>query len=288
MTGSGGPAGDPWRADEPGPDDAGFDDYLRWADPARLDRDGYRVALQAFDAAWEAALDGRGDGAALRDAAAGIDVRPALRHDARRAAPAPACPDDALLANIAEDQVPDVSVLARDAVLGPWADRPVPLALRTLAAALLAGAPLLEPEVSAIDRWCKVRPRPDPADRAAVRAWDQAPAMLYAVEGGALRPLLPLSPGFSPAGVVAGVPVAPAVVGRAVLTADGWALASALPLAQVPPVPPILSRLWLERAWMQRRERRTTWEDALRRRPWVVYRAVIAQVWLAERGEGGG
>jgi hypothetical protein len=104
-------------------------------------------------------------------------------------------------------------------------------------------------------------------DRALVRSARviaEAPPCLW-LDG---RPLLPLSPSWSPdAG-----PPGP-VVGRAYRVGDGWGWACVRALPRAPDPGVVLRRMTLELWRLRLHDRRVTFEDVLRERSTVVYRA---------------
>lgn len=186
----------------------------------------------------------------------GLDLRP--HHDGRRLLPAEVALPDELLADIVEDEVPDAAMLA-ERITGDAMRRPT---VGVMAA--LAWLETIGPRRRAVDAWIE-----DEVDRALVLAAnrvDRAPPCLY-VDG---VPQLPLSPRMTPPGGPPGVYVA-----RAYRLGEGWAFSSRVDLPAVPPLEPYLRRITVEGWRLRMRERRSTWEDVLRQRSEVVYRAAF-------------
>ncbi len=252
---------DPYAGDE------ALDDPLPGEDDAR------------FRSAYRAALDGRGTFAAVRAAAEAVGVGGPVRHDRRRPWPGSAVVSDAEIVDLAENWVPDLGLLAPDRVLGPWADEPLKPELRLLAGAVMAFAPIMAPRSRPVGRAMRSRPRPTVGVRSGMKSALRAPVMLWERRGDRLAPLLPLPAAWVPDGPVAGLPRTPAVICRAALGPDGWWAACALPLPAPPPGRVIRARLLAEYWRWRRHEPRLTWEDLLRDRGEVGYRAVCEWMW---------
>lgn len=218
----------------------------------------YTAAEHAFHERAVAVLQGdlTWTDAELHRLAAFLRVSHPLLHDRRPSRVAETLVPDEALADAAEDLVPDLALLA-ERVTGD--DRP----LGTVAAAVLLFLPLFPDGKRPIDWWTSEE-HDRPLARAA-RVIDEAPPCVWA-DG---RPLLPLAPRRTPEG-----PVPPGVfVGRAYRVGDGWAWSAVLPLPAAPAPGPLLRRLELELWRLRLTDRRATWEDLLRHRPEVVYRA---------------
>lgn len=261
---------DPWAGDEVLDDPVGSE-YR--GQPIAPDDEWDR----RFRAAYRAVLDGRAPLSAVEEPARRLGIAGPVRHDRRPATSAPRAVADGVLADIVEDLVPDIGMIAPDRVLGPWADLAVPRPIRVVAAAVMAFAPLLEPAVTAVARHTKAKPRPSVVERRAIAAIRMAPPCLWRVER--LRPLLRVAPGFVPEGPVdfAGAPFA---IARAVPVPEGVHLACALPLPHAPPPEVLERRLRLEYLRQRRHERRLTWEDLLRTRGEVLYRTACEWSYL--------
>lgn len=279
---------DPWAGDEALPVPSDYDNYLRYGPPAlsvrRLSRAAHDAVDAEFLATWRAIIGGRAPWSAIRPAAEALGVWGPVHHDRRPLDPAPEELDDRSLADHAEDWVPDIGLQSPDRVLGPWAEGSLPPRLRQAAAAIMVFSPLIYPAVSAMERYCRFKPRPPKPHRAALRVLGHAAPMLWRVEPDArLSPLLPIFRRVRPEGPVRRVPAAPAVVGRVAPGPKGWFLAAMLPLPAVPPVAPLRRRLQLELLYLRRLERRTTWEDLLRGRPELLYRELMTWAWAQVR-----
>lgn len=259
---------DPWAGDE-----------VRYA-PGDWGN-GRRYGLALDPAAWAVedrrvhgllreVVEGRrgAEDAELQAALATLCVPTALKHDTRPPRVAEVEVPDEVLADVVEDVVPDLAMTveriwgdAPDVPLGAWA------ALAFLGVAIEGRRPL--------DIWAD-----EETDRALVRAArviDACPPCLW-VDG---RPAIPFSRRWTPPVIPPGVFVA-----RAYRVGEGWAFAARVDLPAVPAVGPLLRRLRLE-LWDHRRtERRASFEDMLRARSTVPYRASV-EATLTARPDGG-
>ncbi len=202
----------------------------------------------------------------LRVLAGVLKVDAGVRHDRRP--PVHAAPrelPDSLLAEITEDFVPDAGVLVEAATAG-WSG-----ADGTVAAAVLAFTPTAVDGRRPVHCWEDEEER-DRVGVVAVRVLDASPPGVF-VDGVSL---LPRPPRWQPTGPApSGV-----VVARPWRVDDGeagrpwrWSCVQRLPAA--PDLRVLWRRLVLE-LWRARLgERRMTFEDLLRQRPEVLYRAAI-------------
>ena len=188
--------------------------------------------------------------------------------------------DDARLADIAENQLPEVGLVGPDRILGPWADEPIPHWLRVQVGAAMAFVPELDPGVPPWARAIKRRPRPVTAVRQSLRVMARSAPCLWAIDDGEATPLLPLGPVFQHAGAVRNVPPVSTVIGRLVATEAGLRLVAAIPMIRRPPSDVVVRRLRLEWLRLRRRERRLSIEDTLRERSEVLYRSCMEWLWL--------
>lgn len=250
---------------------------------------GLDVALLAradarFLDAWARLLDGEAPMDELHEAALDLGLTTPFRHDWRSPHPARRVLSDGWLGETAEDLVPDVGVHAPDRILGPWADLDLPWRVRLSAASLLVYAPLSRQAVRPAARARDAKPHLPVWVRNGLKAVFLAPPMLWRVEAdGSLSPRLPLSRTWTPEGPVLNAPRGVGdVLGRAVLSREGWWLASALPMGEVPEdLEPVLARMEVA-GWRQRRHSpRLTWEDLLRDRGEVLYRSLCEWSWHA-------
>lgn len=222
------------------------------------DDDAYFAQERAFHALHLAILGGDRPWSdpELARLGAALRVDHPLLHDRRPSRVAELVVPDEALADAAEDLVPDLGIHA-ERVTGD--DRPPDV---VVAAALLF-VPMFPDGKRPMDWWSEEEPD-RPLARSA-RVVDEAPPCLW--QDGV--PLLPLAPRRVPSGPApAGV-----YVGRAYRVGEGWAWSTVLPLPALPSVAPLRRRLELELWRLRLQDRRATWEDLLRRRPEVVYRA---------------
>lgn len=277
-------SGDPFGGDEGLPDPSTYEQYCAWVHPAALDAERFRTLDDAFLEAYFAVLSGERPWGATDALAHELVIDHPLRHDKRPARPALEPIADDVLCDLTEDWVPGLGLLAPPRVVGPWSMLDLPRRVRILCGASMAFAPVFPPSIRPMSRPCRTKPKPTTELRSALIAALRSPAMLWRpTPDGGLEPMLPLARRSRPEGVVAGVPSAPAVIGRAVALVDGgWFLSCALPLPTMPDPDVLLRRLVLEYQRLRRHDRRMTWEDLLRDRGEVVARTACEWLWVHE------
>jgi hypothetical protein len=224
-----------------------------------LDADTYLRLEQRFHSLVGEVLGGTAPFEALQPLAEDLCVAHPFTHDRRPLLPAPVALPDEVLADIMEDQVPE-SMLLVERLTGDAFARP------TIAMyAALAWVPYMDNGRRPVDAWADEEEDERPYVIAA-RTMDRAPVTVW-VDGVSM---LPLAPRFTPPEGPAGV-----FVGRAYRVADGWGWSAMVPLPAAPALEPLVRRLTLEGWQLRRRERRCSWEDILRQRPELVYRAAM-------------
>lgn len=256
--------GDPCAGDEALFEPGDFGNYQHFG-RGSLDADAYRALEQTFHDAVGAWLEGRLGFESLRPLAAALAVDHPFGHDRRPLLPAPVVLPDEVLADVAEDQVAEAAFFLERLSGDPFAPATVGLY------AAMAWVPYMDNGRRPVDAWDDEEDRDRPLVIAA-RAIERAPPCVW-VDGG---PLLPLSPRFCPPGGPAG-----AYVARAYRVGEGWAWSSRVALPAVPDREALLRRLTVEGWQIRRQERRSTWEDVLRRSPALVYRAAAEGAWRA-------
>jgi hypothetical protein len=248
--------GDPSSGDEAIFEAGRWENYRAFGGGA-LSREELAAAEREFHSIYLAILGGRAPWSALDGWPERLGVAGPWKHDRRPPLQAPAPLDDAVLAEIVEDLVPDWPV-ALERVTGDPFSRTTPPRV-----AALAFVPYCEDGRRPVDAWLA----DEEADRgpcAAVAAIDRSPVGVWA-DG---TPLVPLAPRFLPPEVPGGC-----WVGRAVSSPSGWWFSAWCPLVGPPDPVALIRRLELELYRLRLVERRSSWEDVLRRRPEVVYRA---------------
>lgn len=240
------------------------------------------AALDArFCEGYRAILDGRAGWSSLDGVVAALGLSAPLSLDRRPVTPSASSVATLTLAEMCEDYVPEVAVFAPERVLGPFAPDALPRWLFALSGAVMSFTPLLRGGVMPLSRAVIYKPKPPTVLADAIRSAVRSPPMLWSVDGAVLSPLLPLSPRLQLSGAISGIPDgAAALVGRLVPRGDGggW-LCCVLPLAVVPDPAVLLRRLMLEVWRLRRHDVRATWEDILRDRSEVLYRAVCEWCW---------
>jgi len=280
-----------WPTERPEPDCWGGDEYL-------FDRSNYEnhcaftgqaiENLEAYDQLdrrfmkrWfevvNKGLD-RADGA-LQEMAHLLGLPATPHHDKRPSKIAPIHLEALQVWEMLENGVPDVVMIALDRVLGPYADEVLHRDLHRIAVEAFAFSPTVDIGLPATKRWAQDVLRPSPEIRAAMRAFEHSPAMLWEVtEQGECTPLLPLADAYCPSGSVLGEPQklprckGETLVARIAPIKDGtWQILGGL-WVHAPPLAGLLERLELEHLRLSRHERRLTWEDLLRFRAELLYR----------------
>lgn len=229
----------------------------------------HRAQVEArFGALCEEVLAGRRPWACpeLRALAHALKLDAAVRHDRRPPVHvAPRELPDALLAELTEDFVPDAGVLL-GAVSAGWSGvDPV------VAAGVLAFTPTAVDGRRPVDCWDDEEER-DRVGVVAVRVLDASPPGVF-VDGVSLLPRPPRwqPTGPAPAGVVVARPWK--VEDNDTTRPWRWSCVQRLPAA---PDPRVLWRRMVLEVWRARLgERRMSFEDLLRQRPEVLYRAAI-------------
>jgi hypothetical protein len=213
--------------------------------------------------------------------------------DKRPLGEAPLLPTDMWFADISENWVPDIGVIAPDRVFGPLADRELSRRERVVAAGVMAFSIVIPPDARPVDRWERDRYRDPRRERLTVRTVFRSPAMLWSVRDGRWRPRLPVVERFVPDDCVQMLPLEmgadPALVEDGDWVArvfrvesKGWYAALAVPAPHDVSVDSLLRCLRL--AWWRLRLRlpAATWEDALRFRSEILYRFCAEHRWLGE------
>jgi hypothetical protein len=206
---------------------------------------------------------------------------------------APVLPSDGWLTDLVENVLPDVGLSSVERVLGPVADEGPSRRARRVAAGVMAFSPYIAPRVRPFDRWVKDKRGGTDEERAALRAVDRAPAMLWDVRSaGVPIPLLPLAPRLRPEGPVRLLPdrdgPSPGLLppgcwlARMLRGPGGWYAALALPLELIPDPVWLEARLEVELWQLRCFVPEADWILLLRERSEVLYRCCHEWVWMAQ------
>ena len=277
---------DPYAGDEALIWPGDYTDYLRHAERTNfhspMSEASYAALDLRFERVYRAILDGDAPYSAIDDLLEPLLIAGPLKYDGRPPGIAALVIGDRQLADIAENQLPQVGIVGPDRILGPWADEPMGRWQRVQIGAVMAFVPEVDPGVPPWARAIKRRPRPDADVRQSLRVMARTPPMLWSVDGASLSPMLPMAPHFRVDGPVHGVPDVPAVIGRVVNHADGPYLSASMPLTRRPVPEVILRRVLLEWRRLRRRERRLSLEDTLRERSEVLYRSAFEWLYVTQ------
>lgn len=249
------------------------------------DEAAFWEADRAFHARWLEMCAGRRpfDVGAFADLAAplalpwhperGVPPWP-FKHDTRPPRELAVPVEDELLAAAVEDFAPDAAMMV-ERVLG-WDPAAPPGAAPPLGAlAALAFVGVAQDGRRPLDFWQDEERDLELA--ASARALDLWPPCLW-IDG---RPALPLSPRHRPDEGPGG-----AFVARAYRCGGRWCWSGTVRLRAAPDVRVLEARLLVEWLRYRRHERRASWEDLLRARPELLYRAASEGAARAAAGSG--
>lgn len=285
--------GDPWAGDEIEMQPGRYENYVRFSSARPvLDQAGHDAVDADFRRLYRQLLDGEAPWGAEAPVVAALGLGMPIRHDSRPLNEARSPISDRILAEMSEDQVPDIGVIAPDRVLGPMAEGVLPHPMLRVAGAVMGFAPLIRGGVMPVARVIYQKPRPPTSLSSPVRSIARAPVMIWHQTDAGLQPMLPISDRLralfcSDRPRVQTLPVEGAVlIGRGTpIKGGGWWLAACLTLPHPPPAEILLRRMMLELQRLRRHERRLTWEDLLRERAEVVYRTACEWSWLHHEAE---
>lgn len=250
--------GDPCSGDEALYTPGSFKNFQRWT--GGMEEAEWAVADLRFHELAEAILQGEApwDTPELPELAHRLGLDYPRKHDTRPPRVCDQVLPDELLSDIVEDLVPDYAVMT-ERITGD--DRPLDAAV----VSVLFFVPTTWDGRRPIDWWGEEETERELVQ--AARILDSSPPCLFA-DG---VPLLPYAPrrvpeGPCPRGIY---------VGRPYRVGEEWAWSGVVPLTGEPDLGALRARLRLEH-WQHRRlERRASWEDMLRARPEVLYRACL-------------
>lgn len=262
-----------------------FDNCVRYGSPC-TDEGAWKAQELRFHAAYLGVLAGvrPWDDADLIDAAALLGLDGPRHHDARSPRTADRTLDDEVLCDAVEDSVPELMMLIeRVSGVAGMPRRPVVGAVAALAY-VYCGIEGTRP----LDGWMD-----DEEERSlcqAARVIDDAPVGIW-WNGECLLPIVPRW--RPPAEAFEGLPAL--FVARAYTVKSGgragWAFSGVMPLqidgaSDVPRLGVAVERRMMLELWrLRRHERRSTFEDVLRKRPEVVYRTAgeLCAYWNEQR-----
>lgn len=263
--------GDPYAQDESLPTPGSYRNYLSFCgyEPGdRVSADVYARAEAEFHVATQGWLAGTVSLEVVRSYLAPLGIQADPKHDRRGLLSAPCVLPDSVLADIAEDEVPDAGVLV-ERVLGDAFSAP-----SVAVFAALAWAPWMDGTRRAVDAWAV-----DEKDRPLVQAMrviDRSPPCVF-VDG---VPIIPLNPRMTP---TAGPPGC--YVARAYLVGSEWHFSTRMDLPAVPDCAALERRVLVELWRVRTKERRSGWEDTLRQQPLMLYRAAYEGAMFAAKNQ---
>lgn len=265
-------AGDPCAQDEALFEEGNLENCTRYGAPC-TEPAAWRAQERRFHDAYLGVLGGQRawDDPDLLDAARLLGLDGPRYHDARPPRVADAVLPDFMLCDAVEDCVPEVQILV-ERVTGV-ADMPRRPSLGAVAALayVYCGIDGTRP----LDGW--LDDEEDAALRQAARVVEDAPVGVW-WRGESLLPIVPRwRPPPQAAEGLPGLFVARAYPVQPALTPTGWAFSGVMalpPVADPARLGRVVERRMMLELWRLRRtERRSTFEDVLRKRPEVVYRA---------------
>lgn len=223
----------------------------------------------------------------------GISRNPArVLGSAPRILAAPRIPSEQLFADLVENRITDIAMIAPERVLGPWADELPPRGSLLVACGVFAFVPYLSPRVRPVDRYTQDNMERPGAFRESVEAVDHAPPCLWTLRGGIASAEIPLPglylPGEEPLRLAPLLDDNPerrmedgSWLARLLPGPDGrWFASLALRLPEQPDPRRLLLRLRLE-LWRERRHFPSlTWVDFLRIRSDLLYRFAHELAWV--------
>ncbi len=186
---------DPWAGDEIEMSPGSYDNYVRFSEARdKLSRAAHDAADAEFCRLYRAILDGAEPWGAEAAVSAALEIDAPLKHDTRPLNEATQHISDDILAEMAEDQVPDIGVISPDRVLGPMSEQVLPRRMLRTAGAVMGFAPLIREGIMPVARVIYQRPRPPTELSSPIRSIARAPVMIWRRTPDGLRPMLPLSP----------------------------------------------------------------------------------------------
>lgn len=277
-------AGDPCAQDEVLFDEGNLENCVRYGAPC-VDPEAFAAEERRFHTAYLGVLAGERawSDPDLLDSARLLGLDAPRWHDTRPPRLADAVLPDAFLCDVVEDCVPEVQLLVERVTGVPEMPRRPCLGAVAALAYVYCGIDGTRP----LDGW--LDDEDDAALRQAARVVEDAPVGVW-WRGESLLPIVPRW--RPPVAAAEGLPelfVARAYPVRPGLTPTGWAYSGVMPLPAVPDparLGPVLERRLMLELWRLRRtERRSTFEDVLRKRPEVVYRTAgeCCALWSGNR-----
>lgn len=181
-----------------------------------------------------------------------------------------------LLADIAEDLLPDIGCYATERVFGPMASEA--RECKVLAGAILSTSPYLEQGVTTAGRTCSRKPKPSVDKSHSIMAISKTPVMFWKIfSNRTVKPMLPLSSSYCPLQPISCLPDSSHMIARMVFTNNGPKPYFVLPIPELN-VDILYARLWLEWLRVQRHSSNIYWEDLLRYRSELLYRSSCEQL----------
>lgn len=250
--------GDPCAGDEAIFEPGSHENYVRFG-RGPLDGREYARAEVEFFALKQAILQGLAPFEAILPLVERLGVDHPIQHDKRPLLDAYAFLPDEVLADAVEDLLADVAMVTERITGDPLQRATVGIL------AALAYVPYMDNGRRPVDAWGDEEDRERHYVIASV-AIDRAPPTVW-VDG---RSMFEFPERFVP-------PAGPATtcVARAYRVGEEWAFSGVVELPCAPAFGPLFRRMQLEHWDLRRAERRSTWEDVLRLRPAVLYRAAM-------------
>lgn len=189
--------------------------------------------------------------------------------------------DDYFLADITEDQVPDIGMFALSTVFGPFAEYANNfLPLRLLAAGILSLDTRLIHGYSPAAKFSRQKPRPSTEIKRSMRDYCKAPPDIWQ------QPDLTYNSTFQVGSThTLQTTLPPLMLAKVIKTSNGHKGVFVLPIPKTPDLLPIHSRLKIEYYRVLRHCKMVSWDEFLSFHTPLLYRITCEWLWVNSRKE---
>jgi hypothetical protein len=177
------------------------------------------------------------------------------------------------LSDLCEDYIPGLGLFATALIWGPFANKELPSPIRQLAGAICSTIPLLNYKHSPASKAFEQRPKLPLPIHQSLSSHCRYPYMIWAIEDGYVKPLLPLAIQYHPQVRVNNLPPSSFMIGKVIQIQNQWVAHFVLPLNSNDFLSEnIQMRLQVEWLRAQRHCSTLFFEDILRERADILYR----------------